>query len=208
MLIRKLIMCSVVTSLGWVSVVAAAADLNGNAAAGESKITLCTACHGTDGMGIVPNYPHLAGQGEGYLIKQISDIKSGQRVVPEMAGMTTNLSPQDIADISAYYSGKPAPKGQAEESSVTIAEQLYRWGDTKKGIPACGSCHSPIGSGNAPAKFPMLSGQTPQYLAKQLRDFREGDRVNDGDGRIMRDVAEKLSNKQIDALSSYISGLR
>lgn len=212
MLIKKLVAYSLVTGLGWagigVSTGASAAVIEGDAVAGQGKITLCTACHGTNGIGIAPNYAHLAGQGEGYLIKQISDIKAGRRVILEMTGMTDNLSPQDIADIAAHYASQPKPTGQAEESSVAIAEQIYRWGNPKKGIPACAGCHSPTGSGNAPARFPMLSGQTPIYLAKQLRDFREGVRMNDGDSRIMRDVAEKLSNKEIDALSSYISGLR
>ena len=188
MVIKKLVAYSLVAGFGWagigVSTGASAAVIEGDAVAGQGKITLCTACHGTNGIGIAPNYAHLAGQGEGYLIKQISDIKAGRRVVLEMTGMTDNLSPQDIADIAAHYASQPKPTGQADESSVAIAEQIYRWGNS------------------------MLSGQTPNYLAKQLRDFREGVRMNDGDSRIMRDVAEKLSNKEIDALSSYISGLR
>ncbi len=180
----------------------------GDAVAGKEKIEVCTACHDPTGISIAPNYPHLAGQGEGYLTKQIKDIKSGERVVLEMTGMVEELTDRDIADISAFYASQTAPTGQAEESSLAIAKQLYHGGDVDKGLPACSSCHSPIGSGNAPARYPVLSGQSPQYIAKQLRDFREGHRVNDGDTRIMRDIAEKLSNKQIDALASYISGLR
>ncbi len=203
---KKSVACLLVAGLG-LSGLASAATV-GDAAAGEGKITLCTACHGKNGMGLIPSYPHLAGQGQPYLIKQITDIKSGERKVLEMTGMTDNLSPQDIADIAAYYADQPAPEGQASKESLPMGQELYRWGDLAKGIPACAACHSPNGSGNALAKFPRLSGQTPAYLAKQLRDFREGDRFNDGEARTMRGIAEKLSNKQIDALGSYISGLR
>ncbi len=206
MSMKKSVACLLVVGLGWSGL--AFANPVGDAAAGAGKITLCTACHGKDGMGLTPSYPHLAGQGQPYLIKQITDIKSGQRKVLEMTGMTDNLSPQDIADIAAYYANQSAPEGQASKESLPLGQELYRWGDLAKGIPACAACHSPTGSGNALAKFPRISGQTSAYLAKQLRDFREGDRVNDGEARTMRAVAEKLSNKQIDALSSYISGLR
>ena len=203
MLMKKLFVCLLV-GLGWTG----AAMAGGDAAAGKDKVAVCTACHGPTGISIAPNYPNLAGQGEGYLIKQIADIKSGERKVIEMTGMVENLSDQDIADISAFYASQTAVTGQAKESSVAIAQALYRGGDVEKNIPACTACHSPTGMGNSLAKFPHLAGQHPDYLAKQLRDFREGDRINDGDTRIMRDIAEKLSNKQIDALSSYISGLR
>ena len=203
MLMKKLIICVLVT-LGWTGYAAAAGD----AAAGKPKTAVCAACHGATGVSIAPNFPSLAGQGKGYLVKQISEIKNGERKVIEMTGMVENLSDQDIADIAAFYASQAAPVGVAKESSVEIAQKLYRGGDVEKGIPACTACHAPTGNGNSLAKFPALAGQHSDYIAKQLRDFREGDRTNDGDTRIMRDIAEKLSNKQIDALSSYISGLR
>ncbi|MTI14951.1 c-type cytochrome [Sansalvadorimonas verongulae] len=200
---KKLIICVLVT-LGWTGYAAA----SGDAAAGKDKTAVCAACHGATGVSIAPNFPSLAGQGAGYLIKQMEDIKSGERKVVEMTGMVENLSDQDIADIAAFYASQDAPLGIAKESSVKIGQRLYYGGDVEKGIPGCTACHSPTGQGNSLARFPALAGQQPDYIAKQLRDFREGDRVNDGDTRIMRDIAEKLSNKQIDALSSYISGLR
>ena len=203
MLMKRMIVCLLV-SLGWASF----ATAGGDAAAGKGKVALCTACHGPTGVSIAPNFPHLAGQGELYLIKQITDIKSGERSVPEMKGMTDNLKPQDIEDIAAFYASQAAPLGQATKASIEIGQKIYRGGDVDREIAACTACHSPTGQGNDLAKFPRLAGLSPEYIAKQLRDFREGDRVNDGDSRIMRDTAEKLSNKQIDALASYISGLR
>ena len=203
MFTKKVIACTLVLSL-W----AAHAGATGDAKAGKTKITTCSACHGPNGISLAPNYPHQAGQGAPYLIKQINDIRSGARKVPEMTGMVENLSKQDIEDIAAYFASLKPPQGQADPESVQLAQKLYRGGDQKRQIPACMACHGPTGSGNVLARFPRIAGQTPAYIKKQLVDFREGARTNDGDTKIMRDIAEKLSNKEVTALASYISGLR
>ena len=90
---------------------------------------------------------------------------------------------------------------------------LFRSGIAARGVAACTACHSPTGSGNAPAGFPALAGQHAEYTAAQLRAFRKGaqqdsGRTNDGDTRIMRDIAFGLSDLEIEAVSSYIAGLR
>src|SRR6478736_6364965 len=75
----------------------------GDATAGASKAAPCAACHGADGNSAAPNFPKLAGQSARYLSKQITDIKTGVRPVPEMTGMTENLSKQDIEDLAAFF---------------------------------------------------------------------------------------------------------
>jgi cytochrome c553 len=75
---------------------------------------------------------------------------------------------------------------------------LFNGGDLEKGMPACTGCHSPNGAGIALAGFPHLGGQHSQYVTKQLTDFREGNRTNDGDAMTMRTIAGKLSNKDIE----------
>ncbi len=202
--LMKKVIFALVVSLG----VSGVAFAKGDANAGKAKVANCTACHGATGVSLAPNFPNLAGQGERYLVKQISDIKAGNRSVPEMMPFVGQLTEQDIEDIAAFYASQPAPEGVADPEMVGLGEQLYRFGDQKKGIPACAACHSPTGQGNPLAGFPKISGQHAQYTAKQLRDFREGVRMNDGDTKVMRSIAEKLSNKEVDALSSYISGLR
>ena len=200
----KKIILGLVVSLGTSGVVQAA---GGDPQAGKEHTAVCTACHGPVGNSVVPNFPKLAGQGEEYLVKQMQDIKSGERNVLEMTGMLNNLSDQDIADISAFYASQTVSGGQVNPEHITLGGKLYRGGDLDRRVPACSACHTPTGKGNRLAKFPQLSGQHPDYIGKTLRDFREGVRVNDGDTRIMRAIAEKLSNKEIDALASYVSGL-
>ena len=75
----------------------------GDAAAGKGKSMMCAACHGTAGISAVPTYPNLAGQKEAYLVKQLTDFKSGKRNDPTMKGMVAALSPADMADLAAYY---------------------------------------------------------------------------------------------------------
>ncbi|MGV8842205.1 MAG: c-type cytochrome [Pseudomonas sp.] len=188
----------------------------GDATAGQSKVAVCGACHGADGNSAAPNFPKLAGQGERYLLKQLMDIKAGTaagaapgvgRKVVQMTGQLDSLSEQDLADISAYFASQTMSVGAADPALVERGAALFRGGKLEEGMPSCIGCHSPDGAGNAIAGFPKLGGQHATYVAKQLTDFREGNRTNDGDTMIMRGIAEKLSNKDIEAVSSYIQGL-
>lgn len=197
------IIVSLLLALGLAGVAQAAGD----PVAGQSKVLVCGACHGPDGNSPLPNFPKLAGQGERYLIKQMQDIKNGARVVLEMTGMLAPLSDQDVADIAAYYAGQKVSVGSAEAALVARGQDLFRGGKLAEGMPACTGCHSPDGSGLAAAGYPQLGGQHAAYITKQLTAFREGERNNDGDSMIMRDIAGKLSNKDIEALSSYVQGL-
>lgn len=185
----------------------------GDAAAGKTKVTACGACHGADGNSAAPTFPKLAGQGERYLIKQITDIKTKVRVVPPMIGMVDNLSDQDIADIAAYFSSQTGSVNQAKKETLAKGEQIFRGGIREKGVPACTACHLPNGAGNALAGFPRLGGQHADYIVTQLKAYRaaaDGDangRANDGDTKPMRSVAARLSDSEIAALANYISGL-
>lgn len=197
------IIVSLLLCLGLIGAVQAAGD----PAAGQAKTIVCGACHGVDGNSPVANFPKLAGQGQRYLLKQMQDIKSGARPVVEMTGMLDPLSDQDMADIAAYYAAQKTIVGAADPKLVERGEDLFRGGKLAEGMPACIGCHSPDGSGIATAGYPHLGGQHADYTAKQLTAFREGERSNDGDSMIMRDIAAKLSNKDIEALSAYIQGL-
>ena len=184
----------------------------GNADAGKGKVVVCGACHGADGNSLAPGFPKLAGQNEKYLLKQLHDIKNGDpknggRSVPTMAGQLDAVSEQDMEDIAAYFSAQTTTPGVAQEALVDLGQQVYRSGVREKGVAACTACHSPTGSGNGPARFPKLSGQHADYIALTLRAFRNEDRTNDGDTRIMRDVVANLSDKEVDAVASYVSGL-
>ncbi|MCT8164405.1 MULTISPECIES: c-type cytochrome [unclassified Pseudomonas] len=198
---------SLLLTLGVAGTATAAEPIKGDAAAGQAKTAVCGACHNPDGNSLAPNFPKLAGQGQRYLEKQLHDIKSGKRTVLEMTGMLTNFNDQDLADIAAYFSSQKGSVGAADPKLVERGRSLFNGGDLEKGMPACIGCHSPNGAGIALAGFPHLGGQHAQYVTKQLTDFREGNRTNDGDAMTMRTIAGKLSNHDIEALASYIQGL-
>lgn len=181
----------------------------GDAAAGQGKAAICAACHSVDGNSIVPNWPKIAGQHAPYLERQLGLIKSGDRPVPEMAGIVISLSDQDMADIAAYFSTQVSSTGLTDESLRARGERLYRGGNATTDIPACMSCHGPAGEGNPLAGYPSLAGQHSVYSEKMLNGFRAGQLWGDDDAnsKIMTDVASRLTDAEIKAVASYIQGL-
>ena len=96
---RSLLLLAVITSLPLMSYAA------GDAAAGKLMSATCVACHGAEGVSPNDFWPNLAGQKQGYLIKQIKAFKDGSRNDPMMSPMAAMLSDEDIANVSAYFSG-------------------------------------------------------------------------------------------------------
>ena len=184
-----------------------------DAAAGKSNSVACSACHGADGNSMVPSFPKLAGQGEAYLIKQMQDIRDGARPVPTMAGQLDGKSDEDLADLAAYYASQAKSGGKTNADLLALGQKIYRGGVAERNVAACSACHSPTGQGNAPGGFPALAGQHAEYTATQLKMYRKGyedesGRTNDGDARIMRTIAFGLSDKEIEAVASFIAGLK
>jgi len=180
----------------------------GDAEAGKGKTTLCVACHGETGNSLVGSFPNIAGQGEAYLLKQMIEIQEGTRDIPTMVGMLDNMSKEDLADIAAFYASQERNYGAAKADMVELGESIYRFGIPRKNIAACTACHSPTGNGNEPAKFPALAGQWPEYTVQQLKAFQSGVRHNDGDGKMMQTTALDMNEQEMDAVASYIYGLK
>jgi len=196
------LLISLLVSIGLTGVAHAAGD----AAAGQAKTAVCTACHSADGNSVVGNFPKLAGQGEKYLLKQLNEIKSGARMVPEMTGLLTNLNDQDLADIAAFYASKKVQLGQAAADQVELGQTIWRAGVPEKGVAACTACHGPTGQGIDSAAYPALSGQHAQYVESTLNKFAKGERNNDP-AQMMRDIAGKMSEAEMKAVAQYVQGL-
>jgi len=189
---------------------ATAAFAAGDPAAGKLKAAVCSACHGADGNSVNPIWPKLAGQGVPYQMRQILAIRSEHgRANPEaatMVPMVANLSEQDLADISAFFATQVSTVEAANPDLAEAGRRLYQAGDMDRDIPSCMSCHGPGGRGNALAAFPKLGGQFAAYSAKQLRAYRDGSRTTDPAG-MMRTIASRLTDADIEAVSEYLSGL-
>ncbi|WP_261882347.1 c-type cytochrome [Vibrio pelagius] len=185
----------------------------GSIEAGKAKSQTCVACHGADGNSLITQYPKLAGQHEKYLEKQLKDLKLGMtsggkqgRNEPVMGAMAMPLSEQDMADLAAYYASLPISNNSTPENVVEEGQVLYTAGDAERGLTACIACHGPRGNGTELSGFPKISGQHAEYIKAQLEKFRDGSRNNDMNA-MMRDVAKKLTDADIETLSKYVGGL-
>ncbi len=192
--------------------VAGAAQAQGDVEAGKTKSATCGACHGADGNSPTDMYPKLAGQHASYLTKQLIEYKAAAkggegRANAIMGGMSMSLSEQDMADVAAYFASQAITPVATPEEVIEQGAALYQGGDMERGVTACIACHAPRGEGLESAKFPSLAGQHPKYIAEQLKLFRSGERNNDPNG-MMRGIAAKLTDKDIEVLSQYVAGLR
>jgi len=174
--------------------------------------SVCIACHGPEGNSPLPANPILAGQLADYTYKQLNEFKAAEgksavRNNPVMTGIASTLSVGDMKSLAVYFAQqKIKPSAATDAKLVATGRNLWRKGDFERGLPACAGCHGPAGAG-VPAQYPQLAGQYAEYTATQLKNFRSEERSNDAQ-RVMRTIADKLSDKQIKALADYIAGLR
>lgn len=210
-----------------VSALLAVADLANVQAAGEgdpaaggniatrgvgNTVVACNFCHGNAGQGAeIDGIPYLAGLGGYYMHKQIDDYRSGARARhPVMEEVAKELTPQQIADVVAYFATAelnlpPAPEAKDAEL-VGRGERLAEVGDPQRRVQACSNCHGPRGRGALPA-IPPLWGQSARYIIAQLLAWQQGDRKNDG-GSQMGSVAARLDNASIAAVAAYYAQAR
>ena len=197
------LLVSVMASL----LVAGGAQAAGDAAAGKEKAAVCVACHSADGNSVNPMWPKLAEQHSNYIVKQLQDFKSGARKDPLMSSQAVALTDDDMQNLAAYFSSQKVVIGQAAADQVEAGQLIYRGGNAETGVAACIACHGPTGSGSSSAKFPSISGQHADYVAKQLKAFSEGTRANDP-ASMMRNIAHNMSPEEMAAVAQYVQGLK
>ncbi|MFC0695364.1 c-type cytochrome [Paraburkholderia humisilvae] len=187
----------------WLAVGLCAAALStlahADAEAGKAKAQVCAACHGPLGNSTNPDYPILAGQTQRYLYLELKDFKEGRRSDPRMSPIAATLSREDMQDLADYFSQqRPAPvKVDADAASIDA-------GKRKAAEVLCTMCH--LGGFIGQNEIPRVAGQYPQYIAKQLRDFRSHTRTNDAGN--MTSVTRNLSDDDIRNLAAYVASLQ
>jgi cytochrome c553 len=174
--------------------------------------TRCAACHGADGNSVASANPNLAAQHAEYISLQLSHFKDGIRSNAVMASMVGDLKPEDMKALGAYFA-QQKPKGAAakDASLIAMGQKLYRGGNASTGVPACAACHTPTGVG-IPARYPRLSGQYADYTLAQLQAFKSGQRGvdkegKDVNGRVMAQIAARMSEPEMRAVADYAAGL-
>ncbi len=194
----------------------------GDPKAGATKASACGACHGADGNSTDSLYPKIAGQHELFIATQLKKYKSGERVNAVMLGFAQALSAQDMRDIGAYFATTVVTPGIASDQAVVqgepqtfaqLGESLYRGGDRGANLVACMACHGPTGRGVPGPSYPSIGGQHAAYTAARLKSLRDemqcadATLVGDTHANAMACVADRLSDRHIQALSTYIEGL-
>ena len=209
---------ALVAVLSMSSVSAGVVMPKGDATAGQAMSAQCAACHGADGNSAAPTFPRLAGQSAKYIYKQLQDFKAGRRNNALMMPMVADKTDQQMADLASYFSQQKSAVNLADPALIAKGEKLYRGGNPATGVAPCAGCHGPAGKGNNLAA-PEIGWSTADYIKVQLTAFRaagrddntDQKRMNDsakaGELGIMQMVAAKLSDKEIDALANYVSGL-
>ena len=190
-------------------VVSAESTLSSSELVGTKKIinNLCIACHAIDGNSVVSVNPKLAGQHAAYISKQLNNFKSGLRENIVMAGMVANLTEEDMINLGNYFSEQDILLSSAQKNGVgSLGENIFRAGIKSKRVAACAGCHGPSGHG-IPDKYPRLNAQHSEYTLAQLNAFRLGLRKNDPEA-VMRTIAQKLTEQEMQSVADYIQGLR
>lgn len=182
--------------------VAAAADLKRAEEIVQGK---CFICHGAEGESSSPVFPRLAGQNAAYMARQLADYKSGRRKSSAMQPMVDDLSPADFAALGHYFETRAVHFHPVDDPELAqMGRFIYLRGNPYSGVPACASCHGAGGQGTA--TLPRLAGQHAQYTERQLKAFNQRERSNDN--AVMHSVAVKLTELELKAVASYLSGLK
>ena len=158
----------------------------------ESRVGLCGACHGQNGVPVTSATPIIWGQQANYLYKELHDYKSGDRKSPIMGPVVASLSLPELRQLANYFAAKTWPASSGGGSAPT----------PPNGIAQCQPCHQPNFEGGAPA--PRLAGLSSDYLAREMNAFADGERTNNGD---MPGFMKALSADDRDAMAKYIAGL-
>ena len=186
--------CLAAAALGAAQLPSLAADLS---RAEEIVKGQCAMCHGEQGESSSPVFPRLA--------RQLADYKSGRRISPTMQPMVAELVPADFPALGAYFEKQPTSTHPvADPELAQVGRFIFLRGNTDSGVPACASCHGEAGQGTE--TLPRLAGQHARYTERQLKLFEKRERTNDN--AVMHTVAAKLTELEIKAVASYVSGLQ
>ena len=164
----------------------------------EDKAALCGACHGEKGLPDDKSIPIIWGQNEGYLYLELRDFQKGARKDDRMTPIAQGLAKEDALALAQYFAAKPWPKTGAPEASKAHAAAAM----TAIKSVVCTSCHLEEFQGDS--SIPRLAGQSHDYLAKTMMDFRNRTRANNPG---MSDLMNTVTPEQLTAVAAYLAGL-
>lgn len=181
-------------------------------AGGQGQQGACFRCHGFDGAPqAAAGFPLLGGMSAEYLHAQLARYASGERSNPIMSPIASAMSEAERRDVAVYYSAQPPPAiGDRPDGDPALLQHgavLSAIGSAESGVQGCQNCHGPGGIGIGP-NYPRLAGQPADYLAAQLRAWRNGSRQADQPREIMATIARRLTDRDIEASALYFASVR
>lgn len=158
----------------------------------------CAACHGPEGNSQNPAFPILAGQSWRYIYIQLKDFNEGRRTDPVMSPMAASLTRDQMIALGNFFAAQKAKPiaFQADGKRVDAGKKI-------SDAVLCPMCH--LGGFAGQNEIPRVAGQYPEYVRKQLHDFKERKRTNDAGN--MTSVAGTLSDDDIENLAQYIANI-
>lgn len=167
---------------------------------------VCSNCHGVTGDSTNPTFPRLAGQHEWYLIEELKEFRSHNRLDPAgyeyMWGLSRSLTDAQIKELAAYYAAQKPGASKPENTKLeNEGKAIFAHGIPGEGVPACLACHGAEGAGSK--QFPRIAGQHADYIAKQLLVFHGTNERSDA--KAMEALTHKLKPEEIKAVAAYVS---
>ncbi|MBT3982791.1 MAG: c-type cytochrome [Bacteriovoracaceae bacterium] len=154
----------------------------------------CSQCHTGAGLPNWLDYDTVITS-----LKKIEDRLFVKQDMP-MIGKLSEKEKSTIKDWIAAGAPKDA-SGEAKKPELKIPKKVYKSHGEKLAVTNCFNCH---GKAGLDAFYPLLNGQTSDYLKLQLQAFKDGVRVDNLAG-LMNGVAKALTDKEIDQVVSYLT---
>lgn len=165
-------------------------------ASGQEATVFCGYCHGVDGNSKRDRIPNLAGQNAIYLFTSFEQFGNGKREDYVMSELARSLTLEEQVNIAVYYSQQKVVAKGAESPALVEEGRIHY-------EKQCQSCHGTDGLGSE--AVPRLAGQPTEYSRRSLQAFRSKDPKRESP--VMRLVAERLKDREIEALANYLQVL-
>ena len=181
----------------------------GNAKVGESKAALCVGCHGIlnfkTAFPEVHKVPRIHGQSGPYIVAALTAYQKGERKHPSMVDVAETLTPQDKADLAAYFSGQGLPALKSDEPSKKPSAEVAAL--IEKG--GCTACHGTNFSKPVDPSYPKIGGQHADFLYFALKAYTvEGHSLVGRGNPVMAGIAKQFKPAELKQLANYLSSIQ
>lgn len=161
------------------------------------RLALCGACHGAQGISVIPQIPSLAGQPKIFIENQLVLIREGLRDIPAMKGSLDGLKDADLSALAKHYQALPPPLA----ATTPVNAERFSRGKELARAALCGTCHLPDYSGRE--QIPRLAGQQEVFLLESMKQFR--DHAGPGRDTIMSASLYGINNAQLTDLAHFFA---